>query len=75
MNRLQESKPVLRAFIASQIAEYMGEEEATLIDFVLNHVVDEKPWPALLEELKTVLEEDAETFVKALQSKIAELTK
>ena len=72
--RLDDAKPRLRAYIAAQIAEIMGEEEATLIDFILNHVVERKPWPALLEELKMVLEEEASGFVDGLQKKMAELT-
>jgi hypothetical protein len=69
--RLPEAqRPLLRAFIALQIQEYLGEEEKTLIDFCLAHVMDGKSYAALLEELQLVLEEDAPKFVEALKAKV-----
>ena len=60
----------LRDFITSQIIAHLGEEEATLIDFCLQHVLDQKPWEGLLEELTLVLEEDAVTFVEAVKKQL-----
>lgn len=60
----------LRAFIASQIKELLGEEEATLIDFIFKHVVEGKSYAALQEELAVVLEEDAPAFVETLKQKV-----
>ena len=60
---------MLRAFIASQIQELLGEEESTLIDFIHKHVVEGKAYAALLEELQVVLEEDAPAFVETLKNK------
>lgn len=69
---LRAKQEELRSYIASQIMEHLGEEETTLIDFCCQYVLDQKPWDGLLEELTLVLEEDAVTFVKALQSKLEE---
>mmetsp|Transcript_13567 Transcript_13567/g.20027 ORF Transcript_13567/g.20027 Transcript_13567/m.20027 type:complete len:409 (+) Transcript_13567:47-1273(+) len=65
---------VLRPFIAQQIAHYMGEEEETLIDFILKHVMEEKPiHPDLVTELQPVLEEDTNSFLQALETKLKQL--
>jgi hypothetical protein len=63
----------LRDFVAHQIKSLMGEEEATLIDFIVKHVTEEKPMVGLIEELQPVLEEDTNKFVEALQAKMKEL--
>jgi hypothetical protein len=60
----------LRSFIASQIQELLGEEETTLIDFCVKHVVEEKSVASLEEELQVVLEEDAPAFVESLKMKV-----
>jgi len=65
----------LRAFISCQIQELLGEEEATLIDFIYTHVLEGKTYAALQEELFVVLEEDAPTFVETLKKQVlAEMT-
>ncbi|CAB9531546.1 expressed unknown protein [Seminavis robusta] len=64
----------LRAFVSSQIKQYMGEEEATLIDFLLKLVLDPQTTVAkLMEELQPVLEEDAPVFAQELWKKVHEL--
>jgi len=85
--RLQspESIPTIRKYVKEQMVEYLGEEEATLIDFVMNYIVkqennDDSPYKGksvvgLLEEMKLVLDEDAETFVVDLFQKIVEESK
>ncbi len=81
-----EAIPTLRAFVKEQLVEYLGEEEATLVDFVMNHLVKNddadgggmilgKSVDPLLEEMKIVLEEDAETFVVDLFKKVIEMLK
>ena len=85
--------PNLRVYVKEQLMEYLGEEEATLIDFVMNHLVEKKKdgdndddgtgavvvtgktVDALLEELKMVLEEDADAFVVDLFKKVVEMLK
>lgn len=64
----------LRTWIAAAIVEYLGEEEATLIDFIVRHVVERKAPDHLLPELKEVLEEDADGFLDKLVAKVAELS-
>lgn len=67
----------IRSYVTDQIVEYLGEAETTLIDFVMNHlgtkgVDDNKSIKTLLDELSTVLEEDAEIFVVDLYWKMIE---
>mmetsp|Transcript_20760 Transcript_20760/g.30681 ORF Transcript_20760/g.30681 Transcript_20760/m.30681 type:complete len:471 (+) Transcript_20760:21-1433(+) len=71
-----ESFPEVRKFVKEQIVEYLGEEEATLIDFVMNYLKKEEKdrgSSGLLEEMKMVLEEDGETFVLHLFRKIVQM--
>ncbi len=83
---LPESIPLVRQFVKEQMVEYLGEEEATLIDFVMNYLVKSdadskdsegnfkgKKVDGLLEEMQMVLEEDAESFVVDLFKKIVEV--
>mmetsp|Transcript_18071 Transcript_18071/g.27079 ORF Transcript_18071/g.27079 Transcript_18071/m.27079 type:complete len:740 (+) Transcript_18071:61-2280(+) len=84
---LPELIPLVRKFVKEQMVEYLGEEEATLIDFVMNYLVKGdasstnensimgKKVDGLLEEMKMVLEEDAESFVLDLFKKIVEVSK
>mmetsp|Transcript_24508 Transcript_24508/g.35133 ORF Transcript_24508/g.35133 Transcript_24508/m.35133 type:complete len:467 (+) Transcript_24508:55-1455(+) len=54
----------LRKWVAEKIVEYLGEEETTLIDFVMDHVCNKRCAPQLiLEEMELVLDEAAEDFV------------
>jgi hypothetical protein len=67
----------IRIFVKEQLVEYLGEEEATLVDFIMNHIKDEnkeRGTAALLEELEMVLEEDAKTFVVDLFGKIIQVS-
>ena len=64
----------LRVFVAERIKHFLGEEEQTLIDFILQHVLDRKPCQVLLDnELKDVLDEDAQPFLLQLWDKVQEL--
>ena len=71
---LEENQfPGIRKFVKDQIVEYLGEEEATLIDFVMNYLKKEEKdrgTTGLLDEMKMVLEEDGETFVLDLFRKV-----
>ena len=67
--------PGIRKFVKEQIVEYLGEEEATLIDFVMNYLKKgekERKIEALFEEMIMVLEEDSEPFCLALFRKVVE---
>ena len=63
----------LRSFIASQIKHYLGEEEATLIDFLLKLVTSQTQVSKLMEEVQPVLEEDAPVFGLDLWNKVHDL--
>lgn len=66
--------PDLRSYVTSKIVEHLGEEETTLIDFVLNQIARDGGCTrrGLLEEMKPVLDEDAEAFVDGVWEKVAE---
>lgn len=67
------SHAMLRKFLANQVKESMGEEEATLIDFLYSHILQGKATTELLQELKEVLEEEADGFLKAVWAKVQEI--
>ncbi|KAG5187101.1 hypothetical protein JKP88DRAFT_353792 [Tribonema minus] len=52
----------MRPWVVRKIREYLGEEEPTLIDFVCAKLEARAPPQAVLDELRLVLEEDAEVF-------------
>jgi RNA-binding protein 25 len=56
----------LRPWIVRKIVEYLGEEETTLIEFIVAKVRNRCEPSVLLGELEAVLEEDAEQFVVKL---------
>jgi RNA-binding protein 25 len=58
---LVESK--MKQWVVKKIVEYLGEEEETLIDFVVSKLKEHAQPDAILEELALVLEEDAEIFM------------
>ena len=61
---------LLRVWVTDKIIEYLGEEETTMIDFVLHQVTKRCAPQDMLEELTMVLDEDAEGFVVALWQKL-----
>lgn len=70
-----ESRDNLRSYISQQIKQYLGEEEATLIDFIYNHVIEMKTGQELLPELIDVLGEDeGNDFFNKLWGKVQELS-
>lgn len=56
----------LKKWVCGKIEEYLGEEEATLIDFVTGKLKEHASPSVILEELKLVLEDDADIFVTKL---------
>mmetsp|Transcript_24578 Transcript_24578/g.84117 ORF Transcript_24578/g.84117 Transcript_24578/m.84117 type:complete len:216 (+) Transcript_24578:439-1086(+) len=56
----------LRPWICKKIAEYLGEEEPTLIDFVTTQLERRAAPQAIQAELALVLEDDAATLVAKL---------
>ena len=69
----QSSHAMLRQFLANQVQESMGVEEATLIDFIYSHILQGKATSELLQELQVVLEEEADGFLKAVWAKVQEI--
>lgn len=61
----------LRPWIVKKIVEYLGEEEETLIDFIITKLKQRSPPSAILKELKLVLDDDAEIFVLKLWRMLA----
>jgi RNA-binding protein 25 len=56
----------IKPWINKKIIEYIGEEEATLNDFICSKIEQHVKPEKLLEEVKVVLDEEAELFVKKM---------
>ncbi len=56
----------LRAWVVKKIRELLGEEEATLIDYICSKLSSHCRPQDLLAELKLVLEDDADLFTQKL---------
>lgn len=61
----------IESYVTSKIVEYLGEEESTLISFIMKELKKGVKTTALLEEMKMVLDEDAEEFVLGLYKRMA----
>jgi len=53
-------------WVSKKIAEYIGEEEKSLIDFIISKLNARAPPDDITRNLKVVLEEEAEQFVYKL---------
>lgn len=62
----------LKTYVTAQIVDYLGEEEATLIDFIMKELTKDGgcSTSSMLDEMKMVLDEDAEDFVVNLYRKM-----
>ncbi|TKR57446.1 hypothetical protein L596_030712 [Steinernema carpocapsae] len=56
-------KSRVRPWVTKKIVEYIGEEEASLVDFVCDKVMAKSPPTKLLKDIAMVLDEEAEIFV------------
>jgi len=56
----------IRPWINKKIIEYIGEEEATLNDFICSKIQQRTRPDKLLEEVKVILDDEAELFVKKM---------
>jgi RNA-binding protein 25 len=56
----------MRPWVTKKIAEYLGEEEKTLTDFIMTKVAQHCSPTDLLGQLQLVLDEEAEVFVMKL---------
>lgn len=62
----------LREFLAAQVQEALGEQEAELIHFLHSHIIGGKATAEMLQELQMVLEEEATAFLQAVWDKVRE---
>ncbi|XP_059373291.1 RNA-binding protein 25-like isoform X1 [Carassius carassius] len=53
----------IRPWIKKKIIEYIGEEEATLVDFVCSKVMAHSTPEGILDDVAMVLDEEAEVFI------------
>ncbi|XP_034435590.1 RNA-binding protein 25b isoform X1 [Hippoglossus hippoglossus] len=53
----------VRPWINKKIIEYIGEEEATLVDFVCSKVMTHSMPQSILDDVAMVLDEEAEVFI------------
>uniref|UniRef100_A0A1J3HM99 RNA-binding protein 25 n=1 Tax=Noccaea caerulescens TaxID=107243 RepID=A0A1J3HM99_NOCCA len=53
----------LRPWISKKIMEFLGEEEATLVDFIVSNTQQHVKASQMLELLQSILDEEAEMFV------------
>ncbi|XP_024911253.1 RNA-binding protein 25 isoform X2 [Cynoglossus semilaevis] len=53
----------IRPWINKKIIEYIGEEEATLVDFVCSKVMAHSTPQGILDDVAMVLDEEAEVFI------------
>lgn len=60
-NQLMEKR--IRPWVHKKIAEYIGEPEPTLTDFICSKVLAGSEPKAILEDVQMVLDEEAEVFV------------
>lgn len=56
----------IKPWINKKIIEYIGEEEATLNDFICSKIQQRTEPAKLLEEIKVILDDEAELFVKKM---------
>ncbi|CAN7111334.1 unnamed protein product [Brassica rapa subsp. narinosa] len=53
----------MRPWISKKIMEFLGEEEATLVDFIVSNTQQHVQAAQMLELLQSILDEEAEMFV------------
>lgn len=58
--------PKLRSWVKKKTGELLGEEEASMVDFVMSHLKDEGSAKKMLASLSPVLDNEAEPFVTRL---------
>lgn len=61
----------MASWVTKKIVEYLGEEEPTMIEFILKKLDQHAKADEILDELQLVLDDDAEVFVKLLWRKLA----
>lgn len=53
----------MRPWISKKITEFLGEEEPTLVDYIVTSTQEHVKASQMLELLQTILDDEAEMFV------------
>jgi RNA-binding protein 25 len=53
----------MQPWISKKITEFLGEEETTLVDFIVSNTRKHVPAASMLELLESILDDEAEMFV------------
>lgn len=53
----------MRPWISKKIMEFLGEEETSLVDYIVTSTQEHVKATEMLETLKSILDEEAEMFV------------
>lgn len=53
----------MRPWISKKITEFLGEEEATLVDYIVSSTQEHVKASQMLELLQSILDDEAEMFV------------
>ncbi|CAF4139592.1 unnamed protein product [Adineta steineri] len=53
----------IKPWVTKKIVEYIGEEEATLTDFICTSIMSKKSAETILSDIRVVLDDEAEVFV------------
>lgn len=53
----------MRPWIAKKITEFLGEEEDTLVDYIVSNTKEHAQASKMLELLQSILDDEAEMFV------------
>lgn len=61
----------MRPWITKKVLEYLGEEDATMVKFILDKLTARAKPAAIVDELHAILDDEAEVFVKLLWRKLA----
>lgn len=53
----------MRPWISKKITEFLGEEETTLVDYIVSSTQEHVTANEMLERLQSILDDEAEMFV------------
>ena len=53
----------MRPWVSKKITDFLGEEEVTLVDYIVSSTQDHVEAGEMLERLQTILDDEAEMFV------------
>jgi RNA-binding protein 25 len=56
----------VKPWVAKKVKEYLGEEETTLVEFIVSNIQKHVSANTMLEQLEAILDEEADMFVLKL---------